>query len=150
MNLQQHAKNQAFSSFCSSDKVNLKILQSDCLRAFWPRSQEPNFSQVWDLSQNTANNINFFLDQIQIKVMTKFSNKFKKTLILAHFWVIFPILGANFFSKNSALSRTTTHGPLITWVSEKTNEPIPRKLPDGRMVGQTNRPYFIGPFWPQP
>ena len=36
MNLYQHAKNQAFSSFCSKDTVGLKILQYDWLRAFWP------------------------------------------------------------------------------------------------------------------
>ena len=59
MNLHQYAKNQAFSSFCSRDIVNLKILQSDWSRAFWPISQEQDFSQVWDLSKNTANNIKF-------------------------------------------------------------------------------------------
>ena len=57
MNLFQHAKNRTFSSFCSRDTVNLKILQSDWLIAFWPISQEPNFSQVWDLCKNTAINI---------------------------------------------------------------------------------------------
>ena len=59
MNLYQYAKNQAFSSFCSRDIVNLKILQSDWLTAFWPISQEPDFSQVWDLCKNTANIIKF-------------------------------------------------------------------------------------------
>ena len=48
-------KNQAFSSFCSRDIVNLKILQSDWSRAFWPISLEPDFSQAWDLCKNTAN-----------------------------------------------------------------------------------------------
>ena len=48
MNLYQHAKNQAFSSFRSGDIVNLKILQSHRPRAFWPISQEPDFSQVRD------------------------------------------------------------------------------------------------------
>ena len=54
MNLHQYAKNQAFSLFCSRDTVNLKILQSDWSRAFWSVSQEPDFSQVWDLCKNTA------------------------------------------------------------------------------------------------
>ena len=54
MNLHQYAKNQAFSSFCSRDIVNLKILQSDSSRAFRPISQEPDFSLVWNLSKNTA------------------------------------------------------------------------------------------------
>ena len=38
---QKHAKNQSFSSFCSRDIDDLKILQSDGLRAFWSISQEP-------------------------------------------------------------------------------------------------------------
>ena len=46
MNLYQHAQNNAFPSFCSGDLVNLKILQSDWLRVFWPVSQEPDFVQV--------------------------------------------------------------------------------------------------------
>ena len=59
MNLHQYAKNQAFSSFYSRDIVNLKILQSDWSRTFWPISQEPNFSQVWDFYKNIANIIKF-------------------------------------------------------------------------------------------
>ena len=59
MNLYQHAKNQAFSSFFSRDILDLKILQSDFPKAFWSISQEPDFSQVWDLCKNTVNNINF-------------------------------------------------------------------------------------------
>ena len=46
MNLYQHAKNQGFSSSCSRDIVDLKILQSDWLWAFWPIVQEPDFSQI--------------------------------------------------------------------------------------------------------
>ena len=37
----------------------LKILQSDLLMTFWPISQEPDFSRVWSLCRNIANNINF-------------------------------------------------------------------------------------------
>ena len=59
MNLHPYAKTQTFSSFCSRDIVNLRILQSDWSRAFWPISQEPQFSQVWDLYKNTANIIKF-------------------------------------------------------------------------------------------
>ena len=59
MNLYQYAKNQTFSLFCSRDIVNLKTLQSDWSRAFWPISREPEFSQVWDLCKNTANTIKF-------------------------------------------------------------------------------------------
>ena len=45
LNLHQYAKNQA-SSFCSRDIVNLKVLQSDWLRAFWPISQEPDTANI--------------------------------------------------------------------------------------------------------
>ena len=58
-NLHQYAKNQAFSLFYSRDIVNLKILQSDWLRAFWPISQETEFSKVWDFCKNTAKIIQF-------------------------------------------------------------------------------------------
>ena len=43
MNLYQYSKNQAFLSFFSSDTVDLKILQSDWPRAFWPISEEPDY-----------------------------------------------------------------------------------------------------------
>ena len=61
--------------------------------------------------------------------MIKFSKKFKNPC----FWPIFPIFGVKrFFKKNPALSCTRL-GPLTPcWVSEKSNEPIPRKLPDRR------------------
>ena len=40
---------------CSRDIVNLKILQSDWLRAFWHISQEPDFSQVGNFCNDTTN-----------------------------------------------------------------------------------------------
>ena len=50
------------------------------------------------------------------------------------------------FSKKSG-SATTIYGPLTPcYVSEKNNEPIPRKLVDRRKDRQMDRPYFIGPF----
>ena len=53
-------KNQSFLSLRSGVYiVNLKILQSDWPKAFWPISQEPDFFQVWDQSKNRANNMNF-------------------------------------------------------------------------------------------
>ena len=66
MNMYQHAKNHAISSFCCKDLIDLKILQSDWLRTFWFISQETDFSQVWDLYKNTTNNINF------LSLQTKF------------------------------------------------------------------------------
>ena len=45
VNLYQHAKNEAAISICSGEKDDLKILQCDWLRAFWPISQKSDFSQ---------------------------------------------------------------------------------------------------------
>ena len=39
--------------------IDLTILQSNWPRAFWPKCQEPDFSQIWDLCSKRANNINF-------------------------------------------------------------------------------------------
>lgn len=39
--------------------ADLKILQSDCPRAFCHISKEQDFSKIWDLHWNIANNINF-------------------------------------------------------------------------------------------
>ena len=57
VNLYQHAKNQAISLICSGDMVDLKVLQSDWLRKFWPTSQKQKFSQRWDLRWKKANNL---------------------------------------------------------------------------------------------
>ena len=58
-------------------------------------------------------------------------------MFLAHFWSIFPIF----------LSRTTSYGFLASCQNlEKTNETIPRKHPDRRKDGRTDRPYLIEPF----
>ena len=64
MNLYQHAKNEAISSICSGEMADLKMLQSDQLRAFWPISQKQDFPQIYDLCRNTANNIN--LEKLKI------------------------------------------------------------------------------------
>ena len=59
MNLYEHAQNEAIPSICPGKIIDLKIPQSEWLRAFWPISQEQYFSQIEDLYKNTANNINF-------------------------------------------------------------------------------------------
>ena len=43
------------------------MLQSHGLREFWFITQEPEFSQIWDLCRNKANNINFHLTPNQEK-----------------------------------------------------------------------------------
>ena len=46
VNLYQHAKSESAILICSGEKIHLKILQSDWLRAFWPISKKQNFSQT--------------------------------------------------------------------------------------------------------
>ena len=48
-----------FHHFILEIDVDLKILQTGCLREFWAVPQEPDFSKVWNLCKNTVNNINF-------------------------------------------------------------------------------------------
>ena len=67
VNLHQQAKNQTISLICSGDVVDKKILQSDCLKTFWPISQEQKFSEIWDLCRNTANNIHFYYRTFSVK-----------------------------------------------------------------------------------
>ena len=84
MNFYRHANNQTISSFCSRDIVDLKILQSDSPRTFWPISQKPNFPWIWDLCQAIANN--FIIEQIQITLMTKYFSKFQKKYFWSASW----------------------------------------------------------------
>ena len=64
MILYQYGKNQFFI-FRLRDIVDLNILQTNWPRAFWPISQKPDFSEVWDLCSNTASNIKFLYGPIQ-------------------------------------------------------------------------------------
>ena len=90
--------------------VDLKILESVWLRAFWAISQEQEFSNVWDLCRNAGNNINSHYRPNSVQINDQFFNKLKN-LFLANFWPVFSVLGAiNFFARNQALSRTTSYG----------------------------------------
>ena len=104
----------------------------------WSISQEPEFSQIWNLCRNTANKINFNYRTNSVKINDKSFQYIQKTLFLAHFWPIFPIFWAkNFFLENLALSRTTSYGFLVSCQNlEKTNNTIPRKRLDRRTEGQ--------------
>ena len=56
-----------------------------------------------------------------------------------------PIQAANFFLQKSGSSVTRCHGQLSSCtISEKTNDPILRKVSDGQTDGQTNKSDFIG------
>ena len=135
MNLYQHAINQAFSSICSWDILDLKILQSDWPRPFQSISQKPDFSQIWDLCKNTANITNFPYRTNSTKkqclnfpINSKNSNSGPFLVHFPYFWY-----KNIFFQKIPALSCITPHGP-TTMLSfrKKTNMSIPRKHPDRR------------------
>ena len=109
---------QAISLICSGDIVDLKILQCNWLKTFWPISQEQEFSQIWDLCRNTTN-INFH---------------YRSNSVLAHF----PTFGKIKFLWKIRLSRTTSYGFLATCQElEKTNDTTPRKRPDWRKDGRS-------------
>ena len=71
-------------------------------------------------------------------------------LFFNHFWSFLP--AGDLFSRNLALSHTIIYGLLTPYyVSEKLNEPIPRKIIDRRKDGRTEgrmdrKTYFIGAF----
>ena len=79
--------------------------------------------------------------------MTKSFNKFKKCCI----WPImvhFPKFWGKKNKPRKSGSNTTSYGFLAPSQNlEKTNDTIPRKHPNRRKNGRTDRPYFIGPFW---
>ena len=58
VNFYQHAKIEAVLLIYPGEMLDLKILQSEWLRAFWAISQEQDLSQI-DLFRNTANKKNF-------------------------------------------------------------------------------------------
>ena len=92
-NSYQNENNQPILSICYGDIDDLKILQSDWLRAFRPISQEQELSQIWDLCTNTANNTDFNYRTNSVKINDQ-----------NYFWSIFPILGSKrVFPKNQAL-----------------------------------------------
>ena len=98
MNLYQNARSQAFSSFCSRDAVNLKILQSDWPRAFWHLSREKIFPKNGISARIQQIIQNVFVDQIQKKVMAKFSNILKNPIFgpfLGKSRIICPIIEAS-------------------------------------------------------
>ena len=130
-------KKQVFSSFCSRDIVNLKILKSDWLRAFWPKSQEADFSQVQDLCNNASNNINFLYRTNSEKTNNQIFQYILKNPIFDPFSIY---LGQFFFFKKSrSVMYSTTWTSNIILSFRKTNEPTPRKLLEGRMEGQKDR-----------
>ena len=115
------------------------IKKSYWLRTFWPVSQKLEFSQIWYLCSNTANNINFHYRTNPVKTNDKIFQYIQKTC----FWPIFPIFGAKtFFLENSALPCTTSYRFLTSCqnlqkdiYSSKKNAQTGGRM-DGRMNGR--------------
>ena len=153
MNLHQDSKNQGISSISSGDIVDKQNPATWLAENILALYLGKKFSQIEDLCRNTENNIYFHYRTISVNINTKFFNKLKKTLFLAHFWNIFPIFGADrILLKNLALSRTTSYSFLVLCQNlEKNNNTILRKRPDRRKDKRkdrkTYRPCFIGSFW---
>ena len=100
---------------------------------------EPDFSQTCNFRRILMNHKNFHFAQIPDKTNDVIFLKSLKPC----FWAIFD----HFFQKNPAPSHITRYGPLTPCqVSEKTNEPILRKLTNRRKDRQTNGLYFIRLF----
>ena len=82
-------------------------------------------------------NINFHYRTNSVKINFSINSK---THFLAHFYSIFPILGAKriFFPENLALSRLTPNGFQAPCRNlEKTKDTVPRKCPDRQKDRQT-------------
>lgn len=58
LNLYEHTKIKINLWICCWDIANLKMLQSHWPRAFWPKTQEQELSQIWNLCRS-VNNLNF-------------------------------------------------------------------------------------------
>ena len=101
----------------------------DWLITFWSISQKPEFSQIWDLSRNTANNINFHYRTNSVKIDDKIFQYIQKTLFLAHFpnfW------GKKFFSRKSGFVMHNFIWFLALCQNFKKANIIPRKRPGRR------------------
>ena len=133
VNLYQLIKNKAASSISSGEILDLKVLQSEWLRAFWSICLE-HFSQIEDLYKNTVNTINFNSEQVPGKLMTQFLFKFKRTYFRPIFCPFPLFLGQKMFAKKSC----THKGFLVLCRNlEKPNDPIQRKQPNRQQFQNT-------------
>ena len=103
------------------------------LGPFCPKSQEGEFSQIWDLHRKLANHETLHFRSFLAKTNDSILHKSLKTLFLGlfgPFWALFQFLGKmRIFPKNRALSLFYIYGPLTSYKKiEKTNEPILRTL----------------------
>ena len=100
------------------------------LGPFCPKSQEREFSQIWDLRRKLANRKSLHFRSFLAKTNDSILHKCPKTLFLGLFGPFLPIFEKmRIFPKNGAQSLLSIYGPLTSCkISEKTNEPIPRKV----------------------
>ena len=109
----------------SNCKITFLIGREPFLTITW----EPGFSQACSFRRLLMNLENFPFTQIPDKTNDMIFWKSHKTLfwvIFDHFWSF--LSNRDVFQKMQ-LSHITIDGPLTAcWVSEKNNEPIPRKL----------------------
>ena len=97
-------------------------------------------AHISGMCRNTANYYhNYHSDYIfhhrtnSVKIIDKIFQ-----YILAHFWSVFPILGAKrIFLENPGLSRKSYRFLAPCQNLEETNDTIPRKCPERRMNGRT-------------
>ena len=121
----------------------LKILLSDWSRAFWPISHFPKIFSKYGICAWIKQILQyFFIDQIQKKLMTKFSIN-SKNPVFGPFWVHFP----NFWGKNNFPGKSSSVTPNFIWVSctitkfRKIQWCNSKKTPgqtEGRKDGRTN------------
>ena len=100
------------------------------LGPFCPKSREREFSKIWDLCRKLANHITLHFRSLLAKTNDSILRKSPKTLFWGLFRPFFPIFEKiRIFPKNPALSLFYFYGPLTSCkISEKTNEPIMRKV----------------------
>ena len=84
------------------------------------------------------NHNKFHFRQIPDKTNDVIFLKMPEAMFLGHFWPFFNIFARwGIFFKKSTLPNATIYGPVTPcYVSEKTNEPIPRNLTDRRKDGR--------------
>ena len=86
--------------------VDLKILQSEWLRAFLPKSQEQDLFQIEGLCGNTANSIKFHYRTNSGKINDRFFlKKFKKPYFGPFFAHFLNVLEQKSFPKKSGTVR---------------------------------------------
>ena len=133
MNLYDHAKKQAFSSFYCRDTVDFTILQFYWPAGFWPISQVPKLFKILDFTKHTAININFhYRPNWKKKLNFSIHLKNPRLVLFSPFW------RQKYYFQKMLLSCKTLYGLLtLFWAPQKAKAWISRKLADRK----TDKPY---------